>query len=118
MRDHHTFKLTTLGKRTLGTRKNTVQVIVTDKPVSLYGGYWDGGSRNEWWAVSKNGTRSHLSYPTAPPQFGGGKEPDVTPTDDMTIAQGGCFCGKDRQLWFYATRLDWFKPEWGTEVIK
>lgn len=118
MRESHTFKLTSLGKKVLGTRKTTCCVIVTDKPVSLYGGYWDGGSRNVYWGMNKDGVAKSLSYPTAPPQFGGGKEPDVMPTEDLVIAQGGTFCGKDRQVWFYSPTLAWFKPEWGVEVVK
>lgn len=106
MREHHTIMLTATGKRHFGTRKRSIRVCVTDAPVTLHGGYWDGGSRSEYWGMLKSGTRVTLNYPTAPPQFGGGQPPSVMPTDDMAIVQGGVFCGKESFLTVYVTKME------------
>ena len=113
MYESHTFKLTSVGKRFFGTRKNSMRVIVVDKPVELNGGYWDGGSRDCYFGLTKSGTQVTLSYPTAPPQFGGGTPPGVLPTKDLAICKSGTFCGKDAGVTAYVTSLeDWHKPEW------
>lgn len=119
MYDSFTFALTPAGKRRFGTRKQTIRVIVTDKPVELNGGYWDGGSRSEYWGMLKSGTRVTLQYPTAPPQFGGGAPGSVMPTDDMAVIRGGVFCGKESGLTVYVNKLDgWMRSIDGIEKVR
>jgi hypothetical protein len=119
MYQEHKINLTKAGKAFWGTKKNSMRFVVTDKPVSLHGGYWDGGSREEYHAVGKSGSVLPLSYPTAPPQFGGGEAPSVALNDAFAIVRGGVFCGKVSHLSVYVTKLEgWFNPAHGTEVVK
>lgn len=119
MYETHTIRLTNAGKRFWVTKKNSMRFVVTDKPVSLYGGYWDGGSRDEYCGYTKSGNVVPLAYPTAPPQFGGGPAPDVSLTDNLAVVHGGVFCGKIRALTVYVNKLEgWMNPAHGTEVVK
>ena len=119
MYESHSFVLTSTGKRHFGTRKQSLRVIVTDGPVEMSGGYWDGGSRSEYHGMTKSGSRVALSYPTAPPQFGGGSPGSVAPTDDMSVVRGGVFCGKESGLTVYVNKLDgWMLPTFGTEKVR
>ncbi len=83
-------------------RKRRVTFRVANS-VSLSGGFWDGGSRTEWFGVRSDGRRTPLTYPTAPPQFGGGKVPTFKITDDMWVAQGGTSLGKPASLTFHVS---------------
>lgn len=119
MYERHTFVLTSAGKKHFGTKKNSLSIVVTDKPVELNGGYWDGGSRSEYWGMTKSGSRVALSYPTAPPQFGGGAPGSVAPTDDMAVVRGGVFCGNVSGLTIYVNKLDgWMRLTDGTEKVR
>lgn len=119
MYDSHTYALTSAGKKHFGTRKQSIRIIVTDQPVELNGGYWDGGSRSEYWGMQKTGSRTRLSYPTAPPQFGGGAPGSVMPTDEVAVVRGGVFCGNESGLTVYVNKLDsWMHPTHGTEKVR
>ena len=84
-------------------RKRRVTFRVGADSVTLGGGYWDGGSRTEWFGIRPDGSRYPLQFPTAPPQFGGGKEPTVKITDDKMVAEGGTSFGKPATLTFHVT---------------
>jgi hypothetical protein len=119
MNQEHLIKLSSVGKKFFNTKKNTLRIVVTDHPVEMNDGYWSGGSRSEYYGMTKSGSQVPLSYPTAPREFGGGEPTKVMPTDDMAVVQGGCFCGKTRQLWVYVNKIDgWNDPKYGVEVIK
>lgn len=85
-------------------RKRAVRFHVGDnQSVTLSGGYWDGGSRTEWFGLRPDGSRFPLTYPTNPPQYGGGKPPSVKITDTQLVARGGSFASKPTTLTFYVT---------------
>jgi hypothetical protein len=117
MYESHKIKLTAAGKKFWGTKRNHMTIVVVDKPVELFGGYWDGGSRNEYWGFTKSGSQVPLSYPTSPREFGGGEPGSVMPTDQMAVVRGGVFCGKVSFLSAYVNKIDeWLRPEHGGEV--
>ena len=119
MYESHTIKLTSAGKKFWKTRKNTMRIVVIDKPVELHGGYWDGGSRSEYFGMTKNGQMVGLSYPTSPREFGGGVAPSTMPTKELAICSAGTFRGNPASVTAYVTALeDWNRPELGTKVIK
>lgn len=119
MYESHRIKLTSAGKKFWGTKKNHMTIIVVNTPVELYGGYWDGGSRNEYWNLTQNGGHMMLNYPTSPREYGGGEPPKILPAVNEAIVQGGVFCGKVSGLIAYVTKLDgWMHPEYGIEVQK
>jgi hypothetical protein len=118
MYDSHTIKLTSTGKKFFGTKKNTLRLVVVDKPVELYGGYWNGGSRNEYRGLTKSGSTVDFSYPTTPREYGGGEAPSIPMTDDLAVIVDGVFCGKTRHLTVYINKLEgWNDTRFGTEVV-
>lgn len=84
-------------------KREVVFNVGAGQEVSLSGGYWDGGSRTEWFGIRPDGSRYALTYPTAPPQFGGGKVPTVKVTDRDLVARGGSFAAKPVTLSFFVT---------------
>ena len=94
-------KLNSAGKKFFGTSKTKMRIVVTERPVSLSGGYWQDGSRDEYHGLMLSGARQSLKYPTSPMEYGGGTAPDVMPTEDMAIIQGGTFLGKPATLTAY-----------------
>lgn len=116
---YHTIKLTTAGKKFWRTKKTTMRLVETDRAVSLDNGYWDGGTRDEYYAQRSSGQTSPLTYPTAPPQFGGGLVPAVMPQADVAIIATGIFRGEQKGITAYVLKAsDWMLPQYGTEVIK
>lgn len=93
--------LTPAGKRFWHTKKRHLRVIVTDKPVRTYGGYWSGGSISYWSTLLKCGSAQHLRVKTDP--FDGSPDPEYTPQPDVAIVQGGVFNGKESTLTVYVT---------------
>ncbi len=89
-------------------RKKKVGFNVGATSVELHTGFWSGGSRTEWHGVLDNGDRYPLSYPTAPPQFGGGKAPKAKIGRGTFVAQGGMFQGKKSTYTFHV-HADWAK---------
>ena len=89
-------------------RKKKVGFNVGATKVELHSGFWDGGSRTEWHGVLDNGDRYPLSYPTAPPQFGGGKTPTAKIGRGTFVAQGGTSMGKKATYTFHVT-VEWAK---------
>jgi hypothetical protein len=88
------------------TRKKHVAIVCRSQ-CSLYGGYWDGGSRTEWFQLDlQTGQRERLTYPTSPPQFGGGDAPTVSVPRGKAIVSGGVFCGKDATLRLHVNAHD------------
>ena len=86
-----------------GYRKREVGISIA-KAVTLSGGYWDGGTRSQWYAVSVQGvSRPPLSYPTSP--FGP-QAPTVEMVDGIVIIEDGVFCGKPATLHIYVTAND------------
>lgn len=86
--------------------KREVSLVLGEKSVSLSGGYWSEGSRTEWSGLRPDGSSFTLQYPSAPPQFGGGKAPEFKVEDGKILVQGGTSGGKDAQLTFYMTKND------------
>jgi hypothetical protein len=118
MYESHTIKLTTAGKKFWGTRKTTMRIVLIDKPVSLGGGYWDGGSRDSYYGKSLGGSEYPLSYPTAPPQFGGGVAPEILPVLGEAICKSAIFRGKDAGVTAYVTCLDgWMDARYGEKKV-
>lgn len=75
------------------TRKRECVVQCDDK-ISLYGTYWDGGSRSEYRLVDiSSGRQLSLSYSVNPPQFGG-YETTVDLQRGQALIKFGTFCGK------------------------
>lgn len=99
-----TITLTPAGKRFWQTKKATLRVVVTDKPVRTYGGYWSGGSINYWTAQAKTGSYAPLAIKTSP--FDGGADPEYAPNADTAIVQSGMFNGKLSSLTVYVTSKD------------
>jgi len=89
-------------------RKKKVGFNVGASTVELHSGFWSGGSRTEWHGVLDNGDRYPLSYPTAPPQFGGGKTPSAKIGRGTFVAQGGTSSGKKATYTFHV-HADWAK---------
>ncbi len=89
-------------------RKKKVGFNVGATSVELHTGFWSGGSRTEWFGVLENGDRYPLSYPTAPPRFGGGKTPKAKIGRGTFVAQGGIFQGKKSTYTFHV-HADWAK---------
>jgi hypothetical protein len=121
MYDSKTYKLTSKGKKFFGTKKNTVRVVAmgADGKVTLSGGYWDGGSREEYSTLTKNGRMGMVNYPTTPREFGGGDAPTVALTDGIAIVKGGVFLGKVAGLTLYVTSHDgWVTDDLGIEVVR
>jgi hypothetical protein len=117
----HTIKLTSAGKKFFQTRKNSMIVIELGEgsSVELNSGYWDGGSRSSYSGWTKNGNAVTLSYPSAPPQFGGGEAPKVPLREDFGVMRGGVFRGKDAHLTLYVTKLEgWLNPLHGVVEAK
>lgn len=98
---YETIVLTSAGKKFWGTRKRSLILKVTDQPIELMGGYWDGGSRSSYFGKNKTGQAVGLSYPTDPPPFTKMPTPSVSPTDDLAIVKGGFFRGKECHLTVY-----------------
>jgi hypothetical protein len=97
-------QLTPQGKKFWNTHKAKLRVIVTDKPVRTYGGYWSGGSRNEWWAQTKNGTTNPLPVKTDP--FDSRPDPEYPVSQDIAVVMGGVCNGKTASLSVYVTRKE------------
>jgi hypothetical protein len=94
-------KLSSAGKKFFGTTKTKMRITVTERPVTLSGGYWQDGSRDEYWGLMLSGARQALKYPTSPREYGGGEPTQVMPTEDMAVIQGGTFLGKPATLSAY-----------------
>lgn len=78
------------------TRKKTVSITIAER-VSLYGGYWDSGSRTEWSLRRlSDGARFDLSYPSS-----GGETPTVEIPVGHAVVRGGISMGKDAMIGFY-----------------
>lgn len=100
-------KVKALVKRAFpGYRKRNVGFAIhaSGESVTLSGGFWDGGSRTEWFGVKSNGSRFSVTFPTDPPEFSGGKPPQFRLTDDKMIVQGGTSLGKPSTLTFHVTQ--------------
>lgn len=89
--------------------KREVSLVLGTNSVELRGGYWDEGSRTEWFGLRPDGSSFPLTYPTAPAHFGGGKAPRFEVEDGKILAQGGTSMGKPSSLKFYMTRSDAIK---------
>ena len=97
--------LTAAGKKFWGTKKTKARVTVTDKPVRCYGAYWSGGSKNEWWTCNHQGRTNHIDS-VGPAPFDTRPEPEVAPTADIAVVQGGICNGKTSSLGIYVTSKD------------
>jgi hypothetical protein len=105
MNDEQTIILTKAGKKFWGTKKKTMRLVVTNNPVELSGCYWDGGSRDEYFAVTRSGSKRPLEA-TGCPGFDHRPVRSVTPTDEVAVVHGGIFCGKEMKLTAYVTTFD------------
>jgi hypothetical protein len=78
-----------------GAYRKTKARLVINPTCTLYGTYWDGGSRTTYTAVNLATMRAASAEQFAPPQFGG---PAAAPTVDIpegiAIVATGVFCGK------------------------
>jgi hypothetical protein len=87
-------------------RKHSVYVCDTNA-VTLDGGYWDEGSRSSWMHYTVTGGRlASLSYPTAPPHFGGGNPPRFAIPEGTIVVHGGVSAGKPRTVSLYGNTAD------------
>lgn len=87
-------------------RKRSVSYIETNA-VTLSGGYWDEGSRDDYSHHTLTGSSaSTLRYPTAPPQFGGADAPRFEIPAGTIVVNGGTFCGRESGLTLYASKED------------
>lgn len=109
----HVITLTAAGKKFWGTKKKSIRLVLVSKPVELWGGYWQDGSREEYFGKTKSGQVVALSYPTTPREYGGGIAPFVMPTEDMAVCRTGVFCGKPVGITAYVTSLTgWVHESW------
>jgi len=94
-----TIKLSKQGKKFWSalTKKTKVFVEVTDKPVALNGAYWDGGSRDYYYHVNKNGNITPLTAPGCP-AYDPRPVPLMPIPEDGAIVTGGFFCGNPATL--------------------
>lgn len=95
-----TIKMTKELRRLTGSRKRQATVKETDK-VTLSGGYWDGGSKDEYYAWDKGFTSLRPLSTTGAPQFDQREVPVVELTDDVVVVRMGWFCGKPVTPTFY-----------------
>jgi hypothetical protein len=106
MNARHTFKLGRNAKKFFGTRKTTINVVVVENPsVRLVNTYWDGGSRNTYYAITKSGIQQGVNYSTNPPQFRG-TESTFEVTDTLALVEAPIFCGKEMPLRIFVKSLD------------
>jgi len=99
-------KLTKDGKRFWKCLTNKTKVFVeeTDKPQTLYGGYWDEGSKNDWFLVTKTGKTTPLATPGCP-GYDPRPVPVMTIPDDCAIVQGGIDRGNPSTLFIKVKNL-------------
>lgn len=102
-----TIELSKDGKKFWQTKKKSVMVSFTSDPVELYGAYWSGGSRNEWYTVGRNGEWKGLPS-VGPTPFDTRPVPKVAPQEGLAIVCLGVFCGKPATPHIYLTD----KEEW------
>jgi hypothetical protein len=75
-------------------RKHAVSVH-TSESESLFGTYWSGGSRSDYWELTPDGSKRPIHVSRNPPQFGGpATPPDHSVGNGVAIVEGGFFCGK------------------------
>jgi len=87
-------------------RKHSVYVCEASI-MTLDGGYWDQGSRSTWVHYSVTGDRlAPLTYPAAPPQFGGGNPPRFNIPEGTIVVHGGVCVGKPRTIGLYGNAAD------------
>ena len=98
--------LTPAGKRFWGTKKKALRVIVTEKPVRTYGGYWSSGSISYWHLQHKHAASARTFLRVKSDPFSGETDPEYTPTADTAVVQGGVFNGKESSLSVYVTSKD------------
>jgi hypothetical protein len=102
-----TIDLSAAGKRFWGTKKRKLILIEARDSVTINDGYWDGGSRSEYWIVQRDGKVLPVNYSKNPPQFGG-TETIVPITEDMALVRGGTFRGEIAHLTVYVrSKKDW-----------
>ena len=80
--------------------------------VALSGGYWDGGSRAQWYlydAVTKRA--KPLAAPTAPTQHGGARPPVWQIEPATYVVKGGVSCGKPAFLSVFGHNAETFFTE-------
>lgn len=81
-----------------GYRRHAV-FLHPSSSVALSGGYFDGGSITSWHLFTTAGAALPTpSYPTRPPQFGGGSAPTHEIAHGTVLVSGGTFCGRPAVL--------------------
>lgn len=82
--------------------------------VTLFGTYWDGGSRSEYAAVRLSDMKADRSPQFDPPQFGGPTSAPVVPLKPgYVIISHGVFCGKPATptVYVHPSDMPFFLPK-------
>ena len=89
------------------TRKLQAGITVQHHPKELGFGWWDGGSREDYWTwnIARQLTGA-LSFPRNPPHFGGGDIPSYVAQPGVIMINGGTFQGKTSTLRLYIHPAD------------
>ena len=90
----------------LSYRKQKAIVVIADS-VSLFGTYWDGGSRNSYTFINMDTRTLKFGEQYAPAQFGGPKEtPEIVLNPGTICVSTGVFCGKKATATVYLNIAD------------
>jgi hypothetical protein len=102
-------ELTPKGKKFWGTKRNSLTVVETDKPVSCTGGYWDGGSKSDWYIVTDTGNVVPVQGVKTNP-FDAKPTAEVAPSERRAVLCDSTFRGKKGFLTVYI--LPGTKEQW------
>lgn len=96
--------LATFLRRAFPAYRKHKAIINPCEIITLTGGYWDGGSRTTYFAVTTDGREVPLRYNTAPGLFNG-NAPDraVILEPGLVVLSAGTFCGKPATVGIHAT---------------
>lgn len=96
-----------------GYRGRKFRVLPKEGSLELHGAFWDGGSRNQWYAVRLSDGLTQLAGGklNTPAEYGGRpyEARSVQMTPGVVIAEHSIFCGKDVGWRFYVHPADMAK---------
>lgn len=105
------------------SKKHRVGVYAADQ-TTLSGGYWDEGSRAEYWLLNlATGNKTRLACPTSPREYGGSEAPTFDIPMGSAVVRGGISRGKEACPFLYVRPADLpmifgFKGEWDAQTPK
>lgn len=85
-------------------RKTNVLFSIRSK-IETYGTYWDGGSKNEYYTITKTGVIAAVPC-VGPAPFDNRPNPVIELTDDLAVVMIGFFCGKPSTPHIYVKNKD------------